>query len=110
VWLSTPVLYQEALPASHSALGVLEIDGIILLEHRRRLVAGELHDYRLVNTRLTHISNEGVAQVMKSEVIYLRLPAGIGKSLLDLLEGRPSVSKDPVMPRNRTLPASFNIS
>jgi hypothetical protein len=60
-------------------------------------VPRKLHDHRVVNPRLPHVGVEGMAQIMKPEVDYSCLTTGIGKSLLDLLEGFSPVREDSIV-------------
>jgi hypothetical protein len=78
-------------------LCVGNIHSVVPLEHRWGLVPRELHDHRVVNPPLPHVSDEGRAQIMKPEVGYSGLSAGIVKSLLDLLERFSPVRKDSVV-------------
>jgi hypothetical protein len=77
--------------------GIIDINRVIPLEHQWGLMPRELHDYRVVNPRLPHVCSAGVAQIMKAEVGYARLPAGIGKGLLNFLEGFSPLGEDPIM-------------
>ena len=67
----------------------------------------ELHDHRLVNPRLPHVGVKGMAQIMKPEVDYSRLPAGISKSLLDLLEKFSPIREASLVIQGSDPPSNF---
>ena len=67
---------EEAFEPRHGGPGVLRVDGVVPLEHRRRLVAGDLHDHAAVHPGLAHVRVERVAQVMDSQILDPHLPAG----------------------------------
>ena|SRR5665647_1740866 len=81
--------------------------GCCTAEHRWGLVPRELHDHRVVNPRLPHVSVNGIAQIMKTEVYYACLQAGINKSLLNLLEGFPPIREDSVVIQGSDPPSNF---
>ncbi len=60
-----PLLAQQGLQFLVGFPGVPGIHGIIAMEHRRRLVAGKLHDDRMVHARPAQVRVKGVAQVME---------------------------------------------
>lgn len=68
----------------------------------------ELHDYRVVNPRRPHVCREDVALILKADVGYAPLPAGIGKGLLTLLEGLAPIGEEPIMLQGSN-PASHHL-
>jgi hypothetical protein len=44
----------------------------------------ELHNYRMIDSRLPHVGVEDMVQIVKPEADHSYLTTGIAKSLLDL--------------------------
>ena len=62
------LLAQKPLQLPVGFLGIRSVHRIIAMEHGRRLVAGELHDHRLIHPGFPHIGVKGVPEIVKPEV------------------------------------------
>jgi hypothetical protein len=100
------LLIQQLIQPAIGLPGVIDIQRVIPLEHQRCLVPREFHDDRVVNSRLPGVGIEGVAEIMKLEFDYSRLPAGIDYSLLVFLKAFLPIREWKVMIKESDLPGN----
>ncbi len=65
-----------AVQLLHRVLRVRLIDGVVARKHRESLVAGQLHDDRLINPGFSHVRIEGMPQVVGDKTILLKPARG----------------------------------
>lgn len=62
-----PICREVSFELSHRFSAVIEIDSIVPLEHRHRLVAGHGHDDTRMDARLSQIRDGRVSVIMKAK-------------------------------------------